>query len=95
MASDMGKTPERKKYHLAHNLKKICVKRHYKGIHDHFLRDPVFRTAMLEHDRDEEVCIKWDDLADKDFSHYMTESKYFRYSRIGGSLSISLETLDH
>ena len=23
--------------------------------------------------------LKWDDLADKDFSHYMTESEYFRY----------------
>ena len=34
---------------------------------------------MLEHDRDEEVCIKMDDLADKDFSHYMTESEYFHY----------------
>ena len=36
---------------------------------------------MLEHDRDEEVCIKWDDLADEDFSHYMTESEYFRYKQ--------------
>ena len=34
---------------------------------------------MLEHDRDEEVCIKMDDFADKDFYHYMTESEYFRY----------------
>ena len=34
---------------------------------------------MLEHDRDEDVSIKWDDLADQDFSHYMTESEYFRY----------------
>ena len=31
----------------------------------------------------------------KDFSHYMTESEYFDTNRIGGSLSISLETLDH
>ena len=55
--------------------------KNFKGIHDRFLRDPDFRTAMLEHDRDEEVCIKWDDLADKDFSHYMTESEYFRYKQ--------------
>ena len=32
---------------------------------------------MLEHDRDEEVCIKWDDLEDKDCSHHMTEAEYF------------------
>ena len=76
-----GKTTEKKEYHLAHNLKKKCIKKNFKGIHDRFLRDPEFRTAMLEHDRDEEVCIKWDDLADKDFSHYMTESEYFRYKQ--------------
>ena len=39
-----------------------------KGIHDRFLKDPEFRASQLEHDRDEEVCIKMDDLADKDFS---------------------------
>ena len=54
---------------------------HFKRIHDRFLRDPEFRTAMLEHDRDEEVCIKMDDLADKGFSHYMTESEHFRYKQ--------------
>ena len=76
-----GTTPENKEYHLAHNLKKRCIKKNFKGIHDRFLRDPDFRAAMLKHDRDEEVCIKWDDLADKDFSHYMTESKYFRHKQ--------------
>ena len=86
-----GKTSEKKECHLAHNLKKRCIKKHVKGIHDRFLRDPDFRTAMLEHDGDEEVCIKCVDLADTDFSHYMTESEYFRYKQIGGSLSISLE----
>ena len=42
---------------------------------------------MLEHDRDEEVFIKWDDLADKDFSHYMTQAENFRYKRFGISLN--------
>ena len=36
---------------------------------------------MLEHDRDEDVCLEWDDLAEQDFSHYMTESEYFRYKQ--------------
>ena len=49
-----GKTPEKKEYHLAHNLKKRCIKKNFKGIHNRFLRDPDFRKAMLEHDRDEE-----------------------------------------
>ena len=76
-----GKTSEKKEYHQAHHLKKRCIKKHFKGIHDRFLRDPEFRASMLEHDRDEEVCIKMHDLADKDFSHYMTESESFRYKQ--------------
>ena len=45
------------------------------------LKDPEFRASQLEHNRDEEVCFKMDDLADKDFSHCMTESEYFRYKQ--------------
>ena len=73
-----GKTPQQDENHQAHNLKKRCIKKHFFGIHDRFLKDPEFRASQLEHDRDEEVCIKMYDLADKDFSHYMTESEYFR-----------------
>ena len=74
-----GKTPETKEHHLVHNLKKRCIKRKSTGIHDRFLRDHVFREQMLENNRDQDVCRKWDDLAEQDFSHYMTESEYFRY----------------
>ena len=74
-----GKTPEKKEYHLAHDLKKRCIKRRFTGIHDRFLRDPDFRRSMLEHDRDEDVCLKWDDLAEQDFTCRMTESEYFAY----------------
>ena len=73
-----GKTPQQREYHQAHNLKKRCLKRGYQGIHDRFLTDPEFRESQLEHDRIEEVCIKMDALADKNFPHYMTESEYFR-----------------
>ena len=69
-----GKTKEQKEYHQAHNFKKRC----FKGIHDRFLNDPEFRASQLEHDRDEEACIIMDELADKDFSHYMMQSEYFR-----------------
>ena len=40
-----------------------------------------FRASQLEHDRDEEVCIKMDELAQKDFSRHMTQAEYFRYRR--------------
>ena len=54
-----------------------------------------FREHMLEHDRDEDVCLKWDDLAEQDFTYRMSESEYFHYRQNGGSLSTSLETKDH
>ena len=76
-----GKTPEKKEYHLVHNLKKRCIKRELTGIHDRFLRHHVFRECMLEHDRDEEVCIIMDDLAEQDFTYRMSESEYFRYKK--------------
>ena len=72
------KLPENKEYHLAHNLKKRCIKRRFTGIHDRFLRDHDFRKRMLEHDRDEDVCLKWDDLAEQDFTYRMSEPEYFR-----------------
>ena len=81
MATEMGELQKRKEYHQAHNLIKRCIKKHFKVIHDRFLNDPEFRASHLEHDRDEEVCIKMDDLADEDLSHCMTESKYFQYKQ--------------
>ena len=38
---------------------------------------PEFRASQLEHDRDEEVCIKMDELAQKDFRHHMAQGQYF------------------
>ena len=81
----------RERYHQAHNLKKRCIKRTFTGIHDRFWRDSDFRKSMLEHDRDEDVCLKCDDLAEQDF----TDQNIFDTNKIGGSLSISLQTKDH
>ena len=83
-----GKTPEKKEYYLAHNLTKRCIKRGFTGIHDRFLRDNVFR----ENYRDEDVCRKWDDLAEEEELTYRM-SEPFTTDKIGESLSISLETL--
>ena len=79
-----GKTTEQRDYHIAHNLRKRCVKRRFQGIHHRFLNDPEFRASQLEHDRTEEVCIQMDELAQKDFDT----------KRIGGSVSIILEDPD-
>ena len=40
-----GKLAEKKEYHQAHNLKRRCIERQFKGIHDRFLRDHVFREC--------------------------------------------------
>ena len=90
-----GKTPEKKEHHPAHILKKRCIKKHFKGIHYRFLRDPEFRTAMLEHDRDEEVCLNGTILQNKISLITWQNQNIFDTKRNGGSLSISLETLDH
>ena len=59
--------------------KKRCKKRDYKGIHDRFLRDHVFRERMIQHNRDEEVCRAWDVLAEQDRTYRMSGAEYFHY----------------
>ena len=74
-----GKKPGDKEYYLADQLKKKCRKIQFQGIHDRFLRDHEFRIRMIEHHRDEEVCRRWDALADEDHTHHLTEQEYFYY----------------
>ena len=68
MATDMGKLQKKESIMLPHNLRKRCIKRHFQGIQHRFVNGPEFRASQLEHDRDEEVCIKMDELTQKDFS---------------------------
>ena len=76
-----GKTKEQRDYHVAHNLRKRCIKRRFKGIHDRFQNDSTFRESLLSIDRTEEVRIQIDKDAQKDFTHRMTEDEYFRYKK--------------
>ena len=68
-----GKLPGSREYYLAHQLKKMCKKKKFQGIHDRFLRDNVFRGRMIEISRDEEVCRAWDVLADEDHTYHMSQ----------------------
>ena len=79
MAIRYGTTKNKETIIIAQNLRKRCIKRRFKGIHDRFLNDPEFRESQLEHDRTEEVCVQMDELAQKDFSYHMTQGEYFRY----------------
>ena len=67
-----GKKPGDKEYSLANQLKKKCKKKQFQGIHDRFLQDQEFRIRMIENHRDEEVCRRWDALADEDHTHHLT-----------------------
>ena len=73
-----GKTTEQRDHFVAHNL---CIKRNFQGTHHRFVNDPEFRTSQLEHDRNEEVCIRMDELGQRDFRHHMTQAEYFRHRK--------------
>ena len=74
----MGNFQETREYYLANNLKKRCIKRDYKGIHDRFLRDHIIRGRMIENSGDAEVCRAWDVLADEDHNYHMS-GEYLYY----------------
>ena len=74
-----GKTPGDREYYTAHQLKKKCKKKFFQGIHDRFTRDETFRNRMIENGRDEDVCRKWDALADEDHTHHLTLQEYYYY----------------
>ena len=66
MAIVVGRLKNTSEHRIANNLRKRCIKRGFEGIHDRFLKDPIFRESQLEHDRTEEVCIQMDMDAQKD-----------------------------
>ena len=68
-----GKKPGYKEYYVANQLKKKCKKKKFQGIHDRFLRVNEFRIPMIEHNRDEAVCRRWDVLADEDHTYHLSE----------------------
>ena len=73
-----GKTEEQRDHHIAHNLRKRCIKRNFEGFTHRFLKDPIFRGSQLEHDRIEEVCIQMDKDSQKGFTYRMTQAEYVR-----------------
>ena len=66
-----GKTEEQKEHHLAWNAWKRCCKtvdsqgEHFAGIHDRFLRDPVYRESQLESDGQNKSAKSWTNLQKK------------------------------
>ena len=83
------KSWETKELYTANQLKKKCKEKKFQGIHDRFLRDHEFRVGMIEHNRDEEVCRRWDVLADEDHTYHLSENNISTTRTYGGSIPIS------
>ena len=52
---------------------------HFTGIHDRFLRDPVYRESQLAIGWTEQQCKEWDELAEEDHTHRLTPEEKRRY----------------
>ena len=80
-----GKTEVRKEYHQAWNAwKRCCMKvdsqsEHFTGVHDRFLRDPVYHESQLAIGWTEQKCKEWDELAQEDHTYHLTPEQKKRY----------------
>ena len=59
----------------------MSQKRNYEGIHDRFLRDPVYRDSHLKIGWTEEKCIAMDKLAQEDHSYNVSCEEHLRYQK--------------
>ena len=50
-----------------------------KEIHDRFIRDTEFRNRMIGNYRNEDLCRRFDALADEDLTHHLTAQEYFHF----------------
>ena len=74
-----GETEEQRRHHIAHKLRKGCIKRVLEGIDGHFQNDSTFRDSQLGIVRTEEICIQMDKDTEKDFTYRMSQDGSFRY----------------
>ena len=80
-----GKTEEKKEYHIAFYAWKRCCKRvdshgeHYKGIHDCFLKDQVYRDSQLAIGWTEQKCIEMDEMEKQDRTYHLSREEFKRY----------------
>ena len=70
---------------MAWNAWKRCCKkvdfqgRHFTGIHDRFLRDPVYRESQLAIGWTEQKCKEMDELAKEDHTYHLSPEEFRRY----------------
>ena len=80
-----GKTEVQTGYQKAWNAWKRCCKKvdsqgeHCTGIHDRFLRVPVYRESQLAIGWSEQQCKEWAELAREDHTYKLTPEERRRY----------------
>ena len=72
-----GKTQEQRGHHIAHNLRKRCINKNFKGFTIVSWKIPYFVNIDLT----EEVCIQMDKDAQKNFTYRMTQEEFYRYRK--------------
>ena len=80
VVTDMAKLLDAKNTTRHINLQRKCRKKGYDSIYDRYMRDKLFRSAMIEHSRTEKVIIEMDNLANEDHSFRVSknEIEYYR-----------------
>ena len=89
-----GKTEEQRQHHIAHNLRKRCIKRGFEGIHDRFQNDSTFvnrYSALIELKK---YASRWTRTRRKSSPIVCRKTSTLDTKRIGGSLSIHLAKIN-
>ena len=73
-----GNTEEQRIYHVAHNAYKRCLEKKDDDILDRFLNSPRYRASQTEQGWTEELCAKYDALAQEDHSYTYTAWEHRR-----------------
>ena len=79
------KTEEQKEYQKAWNAWKRCCQRvdtqaeHYKGIHDRFLKDRIYRESQFKIGWNEQKCIERDELAKQNRTYHLSKEEFKIY----------------
>ena len=77
-----AKTEVQKEFHQAWSARKRCCKKvdsqceHFTGIHDRFLRDPVYRESQQAFGWSHKEC---DELAKEDHTYHLTPEEKKKY----------------
>ena len=86
-----GKTPEKQENHLAHNLKKRCMKRDHKGIHDRFSWDH-FSVSVCSNMIEMKMFVMNGEMLQKKISFIECQKPECFHYRQNWSISRSLKT---